>query len=160
MVMVFANVIIQTNISTHYDVNPNPSPQAMMLNEQLLISKCGRWCKLSSYRSSCISATWPPGTHLTNTLWAYHPNFVIIHIAFTWKIILWSHHNFTHVTTAQLSWHVQNCDLIGWLESILEKRKLAKDFSYRLMNHRWHGHLIHLGLISKSHVPHYSMDTH
>ena len=33
-----------------------------------------------------------------------------------WALILivmvWSSHNFSHVTTAELSWHVQNCELI------------------------------------------------
>ena len=38
-----------------------------------------------------------------------------IHIASMSKIDIQSCHNFAHATTAQLSWHVQNSDMIGWL---------------------------------------------
>ena len=33
-----------------------------------------------------------------------------------WKIIIWSDHNFAYAMTAELSWHVQSCDLIRSLE--------------------------------------------
>ena len=33
------------------------------------------------------------------------------------KINIKSGHNFAHVMTAELLWHVQSCDLIGSLES-------------------------------------------
>ena len=38
-----------------------------------------------------------------------------------WKIIMISGYNFAHATTAQLSWHVQNCDLIKSLETKLKQ---------------------------------------
>ena len=52
-----------------------------------------------------------PRDHFTN-LWA--PNWYLAHIVFDLVVVLMtkSGHNFAHVTTAQLSWHVQNCDLI------------------------------------------------
>ena len=59
------------------------------------------------------------GIHCTKGLWAHNANIVKIHIAFTWKIKTQSGHNFAHVITVQLSWHVQTCDLVGSLESIL-----------------------------------------
>ena len=34
---------------------------------------------------------------------------------------------------AQLSWHAQNCDLIGSLESNLEQNLLLQDFDYELI---------------------------
>ena len=50
-------------------------------------------------------------THLIHNLWAHYPNLVTTHIAFTWKIMIGSGHKFEHITTAELSWHVQICDL-------------------------------------------------
>ena len=40
-------------------------------------------------------------------------NLVKIHVVITWAILMRSRHNFAHVTTAKLSWHVHICDLIG-----------------------------------------------
>ena len=37
--------------------------------------------------------------------------------ALTWKMIIQSGHNFAQVTTAEMSWHVQICDLIRSIES-------------------------------------------
>ena len=52
---------------------------------------------------------------VTQDLWAHNwnlaKNFVIIILI----IMLQSSHNFAHAMTAQLSWHVQNCDMIGSL---------------------------------------------
>ena len=50
------------------------------------------------------------------------------------KIIIQSSHNFAHAMTAELSWHVQNCNLIGSLEWKLEQIKFSQDFNYELMN--------------------------
>ena len=61
--------------------------------------------------------------HFTKGLWAHNSNLVKIY-ALTWKIIIQSGHNFTHFMTAELSWHVQNYDLIGSLESKLEQKDL------------------------------------
>ena len=47
-------------------------------------------------------------------LWAHNPSLVHIHAVLTWKVAIKLGHNFAHVTTAELSWHVQNSDLI-WL---------------------------------------------
>ena len=59
------------------------------------------------------------GTCFTKFLWGHDPNFVKSQVNLSWKIIIQSSHNFAHVTTAQLSWHVQNYDLIGSLQSKL-----------------------------------------
>ena len=40
-------------------------------------------------------------------------------------------HNFTHGTTAELAWHVQNWELIGSWESI-SKAKKSRSYNYRL----------------------------
>ena len=57
--------------------------------------------------------------------------------------MLISDHNFAHAMTAQLSWHVQNCDLNGSLESQLEQNEFLKDFNYELMNHLQNGYEDH-----------------
>ena len=49
------------------------------------------------------------------------------------KIIIQSSHNFAHVTTAELSWHVQNFDLIGPGGRKLEQTELLQDFKYELL---------------------------
>ena len=49
------------------------------------------------------------------------------------KIITQSSHNFAHVTTAQLSWYVQNCDLIGPVGRKFEHTELLQDFKYQLL---------------------------
>ena len=46
-------------------------------------------------------------------------------VAFAWKIIIRSGHNFAHATTAELLWHVQNCDRIVYLELKLQQRNFA-----------------------------------
>ena len=51
-------------------------------------------------------------THLTKGLGAYHSNFVWILLAIILILMIQSGHNFAHVMTVKLSWHVQNCDLI------------------------------------------------
>ena len=52
-----------------------------------------------------------PGSLCTKSLWAHNSNLVPICAAITLEIMIRSGHNFAHVTTAQLSWHVQNCGL-------------------------------------------------
>ena len=37
-----------------------------------------------------------------------------------------SGHNFAHAMTTELSWHVQNCDLTGSLESQLDVEEFYK----------------------------------
>ena len=50
-----------------------------------------------------------------------------------WKRTISSGHNFSHVMTAQLSWHVQNYALIEALE--LDQKQYSQDFNYELINH-------------------------
>ena len=51
-------------------------------------------------------------THCTNGFWAHDRNLVKIDFALILMTMIQSGHNFAHVTTTQLSWHVQNYDLI------------------------------------------------
>ena len=48
-------------------------------------------------------------------------DIVKIHADLMWKIIVRSGYNFAHAITAELSWHVQNCDMIKLQESLLEQ---------------------------------------
>ena len=41
----------------------------------------------------------------------HDPKFVELCIIFSWKVMIRSGDNFAHVMTAELSWHMQNCDL-------------------------------------------------
>ena len=52
----------------------------------------------------------------SQSLWAHNPNLVKIPVVLTCKVIIRSGPNFAQVMTAQLSWLVQICDLIGPLE--------------------------------------------
>ena len=53
-----------------------------------------------------------PGIYTTKTWWADKWNLAKIPFAIIRIPMIHSGHNFAHDTTAQLSWHVQNCDLI------------------------------------------------
>ena len=52
------------------------------------------------------------GTHFTKVLWAHNWNLVKIITTLIMILMIQSGYKFAHVTTAQLLWHVQNCDLI------------------------------------------------
>ena len=62
-------------------------------------------------------------------LWARNTCNIKVSAVFTWRSMIWSGHNFAHATT-DLLWHVQNCDLIWWLQSNLE----LKEFKICNMN--------------------------
>ena len=61
-------------------------------------------------------------------LWAHNPNLVKIHIALTWKLMIQSGHNFAHVMTAELSWHVQICNQIGSLGLKVRTKIISERF--------------------------------
>ena len=50
-------------------------------------------------------------------------------------------HNFAHATTAQLSWHVQNCDMIESSFSTSDWNIFLQDLDNELMNPLWDGPL-------------------
>ena len=64
---------------------------------------------------------------------------VNIHVDLTWKITIRSGHNFAHVMTAQLSWHVQNYDLIGSSESWIKQKTFLWNFNDELVKPSWDG---------------------
>ena len=49
--------------------------------------------------------------------------------------------NFMHVRTAQLSWHVQNCDLIWSLYWQQEQLDFLQDLDFELITLKWDGSL-------------------
>ena len=51
--------------------------------------------------------------HLTKVSWDHNCNLVKILFAQILILMIQSCHNFSHAMTAQLSWHVQNYDMIG-----------------------------------------------
>ena len=52
------------------------------------------------------------GPHYMNSLWAHNPNLLQICFVLIWQLMIRSDHKFAHVTSAELSWHVQIGDLI------------------------------------------------
>ena len=68
------------------------------------------------------------GTCFTNNLWAHNRNLVKINVVLFWKIMMRSGHNFAHIMTAKLLWHVKNCDQqIGPCKSKLERIVFSQD---------------------------------
>ena len=53
------------------------------------------------------------GNDFTKGLWVHELNLMKIIIAVIMMLVIQLDHKFAHVTTAVLSWHMQNCDLIG-----------------------------------------------
>ena len=92
--------------------------------------KVGLWFLFLLYQCWCCSCRpfvltlclmrWSPDTrsltHCIKNLWAHNLNLLNMWVALTWNILMRSGHNFAHAMTAQLSWHVQNYDVIVSLE--------------------------------------------
>ena len=53
----------------------------------------------------------------------------------TWINLIKSSDIFAYGMTAELSWHVQNCDLIESLKSNLEQNYLLQDFNNELITY-------------------------
>ena len=97
-------------------------------------------CDRSAFCCCCHHDS--PGTHLPEHSRFYNPNLANMFVALTWQIMIQAGHNFAHAMTAELSWHVQNFDLIGSLESNFEQTKLSQDNDYGLINSLWNKPLI------------------
>ena len=63
--------------------------------------------------------------------------------AHAWIMIIRSGHNFAHVMTAKLSWHVQSYDMIELLKWRLEQQEYCWDLTYELINYLWDGSPLH-----------------
>ena len=70
-----------------------------------------------------------PWTHFICSLSTDQPNLGKIHYALACKIMIQPDHKSSHVTTAQLSWHMHNCDLIWSFATILGKEKFHRQTS-------------------------------
>ena len=57
----------------------------------------------------------PSGVSFTKGLWACDWKLMEIMLDLILILMIQSTDNFAHVMTAELSWHVQNCQLIGSL---------------------------------------------
>ena len=74
---------------------------------------------------------WCPGTTFTKSLWAHNSNLAEIYVALMWIIMIISGQNFAHAMTAELSWHVQICDVVGAFKSELGHFKI-----FQLLTHK------------------------
>ena len=84
----------------------------------------------------------PQGTHFTKALWVYYWNIVQIISAIIMILMIKFGHNFAHVTTALLSWHVQHCDLIWSLFFKQKKHEIFQVLDNKLIKH--HGMALRL----------------
>ena len=69
-----------------------------------------------------------PRTYFTHRLWTQSKSYQNMSVLAR-KMTIWSDHNFAHAMTAQLSWHVQNCELIGSLDLELERKVLSQNLN-------------------------------
>ena len=74
-----------------------------------------------------------PRTHYTKYLYAYNPYLAKTPSTLTLITMIWSGQNFTHATTAELSWHVQNSDLILSLKINIEHVGFSRYLNNELM---------------------------
>ena len=81
---------------------------------------------------SCMST----GALSTKSLWDHDSNCVTRQVALTSWLLIQTCHNFAHVMTTQLLWHVPNCYLLASLESKLDSEKIEfpRDFNHKLIN--------------------------
>ena len=68
-------------------------------------------------------------------------NELLIEISWKFSVLImilmvWSGHKFAQVTTPQLSWHVQSCDLFRTL-FIMQEQEFLEDLDYELINLLW-----------------------
>ena len=137
----YVTIILIFNIQAHSSCCPvNSSSLGQCIHNQYLPIQ-GLFFTLPQDLNMIVDNS-ASGIHLAYGLWAQITNFLKIFVALMWKRMIQSGHNFAHAMTAQLSWHVQNCDLIGWLESKLWQKKFAQKFRYELINIWWNGCLI------------------
>ena len=95
----------------------------------LIVSKqCGCNMKVGDTNVCCCGVDFR-SKHLTKGLWTYDWNLAKIIFAVIFLLTIQSGHKFAHVTTAQLSWHVQNCELIRPIYFVYEE-----DFFFFLQN--------------------------
>ena len=85
--------------------------------------------------------------HSSNNLQSLHWNLGKIIFAITTILMIQSGHNFAHVTTAQLSWHLQHWDQIRSQFSIQDWHAAFRYLNNELINCLWS---------SPHQMPHYS----
>ena len=103
----------------------------MILGNKCLLSLIG-WknlCMVSiatSIQTSLRHKLLLDGTDFIKGLWVYNWNIVKIPFVLISLIMIQSGNNFAHAMTAELSWHVQNSDLIIQLLFIQEQHVFYK----------------------------------
>ena len=94
------------------------------------------WCiEFFSIKESPAAVT---RSQFRKRFWVHTWNIVNILFIVIFILMIWSGHNFAHVMTAMLSWHVQNWDLIGSL-SDTKNVFISQDLDLKLINHLWNG---------------------
>ena len=88
------------------------------------------------------------GGCITNSLWAHNWNLVKILFVLILILMIQSGHNYAHVMTAQLSWHVQNYDLNAFFVNTLQQPVFYFDLDYHNINPSWNGNRDTTGLLS------------
>ena len=102
---------------------PKPMLTYYINNSTTFSAHCHNFLTLWEYVFHMWLAMWKKSRYVS--LWKRNlAQCELTMITFSWQrlffiiilfLVMKSGHNFAHVTTVQLSWHVQNCDLIGSL---------------------------------------------
>ena len=74
-----------------------------------------------------------PGVHTMSDELILHISCNIF-LVFKWILMMTSGQNISHYTTAKLSVHVWNHDLIWWQNKIDTQKTLPQDYDYKLLN--------------------------
>ena len=98
-----------------------------VLNIKVVVCCCCSWVANNSPKTYL--------NHFTNC-WCVYYLMLLTLFNLTWKIMIQSVHSGVHVTTALLSRHVHNCELIGSLDLTLEQLIIWQDLGYKLKDVR------------------------
>ena len=79
---------------------------------------------------SCCEDLWPILQRVCEPIYKVLYNYLL---PLCEKFMMGSGHQFAYGTTAQLSWHVQNCGLISKLFVNVEQNEFSRDLNHELM---------------------------
>ena len=125
----------EENVSHLYDFPSRLPPMLTSLDGH------DGWCSLKWM----VTTLWwiPYFGHISqNGSWVHYRNLIKFPVAVIFILIIQSGYNYAHATTAQLSWHVQNCDLIWSIFAKSEQHRFLRDLDCVLMNALWNEYLI------------------
>ena len=103
--------------------------------ETLLWARLTQWYAGVVRSRSYYDTTQGPISQMFMTSWFKSCENPKILFALIMILMIQSGNKFANAMTAELSWHMQNCDLVWSLFSVPEQRKFLRDLDYELKNH-------------------------